>query len=612
MTASSNLSTKQRLAIVILLGTLVALHLALFGFASLVTDSGRDLANAWAVAQGGPYPFYGPELFGRWKLGPVWFWLLALPVKVTGSVTGTALFVGALAATKIVLAYFLGRRMLDARLGLLAAAFIALPGWTSVGTLVIAHPSVVESTMLATFLLALIAWQDRSYRAVLAACLMLSLALHSHPTTLLAAPAVGVAVWRVVVRERRAVRLFTCALIFSLPFLPALYAEAHSGWPQAQASLGYLSELNLSTRLAHLPQLSWALLTGGVWFAGHFLLTPEFPHFWWLAHAVLFGLAVLGGLRLMLTSEPSTPHRWLLTVLGGGAAAITFIALLRDTTPTWMAYSLAPFGVFVLALGWYGLISRRRGADKMVVMVCLACISVNLIQLNQRIALEGVGRILLPGSSIGNITASHAAPATYSPWLSVRQFDALAIEACAKPERIALHGELAMIFDFSQGVAARLHCGQHPLPRLGGREADNHLAGLSAALAAELGFDPQPRRYGHVLRIPSQILAPERGRDAEVDVLYRLERQAELNRTGDTVLTGQVTCMTGEMLVVTNLMPLVNPFVREVRSIHGTLTPRAQTLGATYFNCDNSELHWRVVTPDPSSSDVVVISKEPG
>ena len=149
------MSRSEHWAIVLLLAALVALHVALFPFATLVTDSGRDLANAYAVGHGGPYPEYGPGLFGRWKLGPVWFWLLALPLKLGASVTAAALFTGLLAAAKIPLAYGLGLRLLDARLGLLAALLIALPGWSSVGTLVLAHVSVVESALLATAWLAL-------------------------------------------------------------------------------------------------------------------------------------------------------------------------------------------------------------------------------------------------------------------------------------------------------------------------------------------------------------------------------------------------------------------------------------------------------------------------
>ena len=458
------------LATVLLLLLLVALHVALFGFATLVTDSGRDLANAWAIGHGGPYPAYGPSLFGHWKLGPVWFWILALPLRLSGSIVATAVFVGVLAAAKIPLAYALGRRLVDARLGLIAAALIALPGWDSVGTLVIAHTSVVESTMLATFWLALVAWQERRPALVLAASLMLALALHAHPTALLAAPAVALALWRTILAPRRWAWLAACAAAFVLLFLPALLAEMQGGWPQAAATLSYLDQSHPGARLTRLPQTLWALIAGGAWFATRFLLPAPAASLWWLAHSVLLGMAILGAVRLVLQRfDPTTTgiaaRSWFLVLVPGALAAVAFIVLLRDATPTWMVYSLAPFGIFLLALGWHGLLQRRRGAMWVIALLALASVGTNIGLLQQRIAWEKTGRVLLPGGSIGDITSWRTAASIYSPWLSVGQFDALAEEACALPGTLVLHGQLAMAFDFSQGVAARLHCPTGRLPR---------------------------------------------------------------------------------------------------------------------------------------------------
>lgn len=604
------------LATVLLLLVLMALHVALFGFATLVTDSGRDLANAWAVGHGGPYPVYGPGLFGHWKLGPVWFWILALPLRLSGNMVATAVFVGILAAAKIPLAYALGRRLVDARLGLIAAALIALPGWDSVGTLVIAHTSVVESAMLATLWLALLAWQERRPAPVLGASLMLALALHAHPTALLAAPAVAFALWRAVLAPRRWGWLAACIAAFVLPFLPALLAEMQSGWPQATATLSYLDQSHPGARLARLPQVLWALIAGGAWFAARFLLPAPAASLWWLAHGALLGVAMLGGVRLVLNRfdtgiAGAATRRWFLVLLPSTLAAVVFIVLLRDATPTWMVYSLAPFGVFLLALGWHGLLRDRRGAMWVIALLVLASIGTNIGLLQQRLAWEQAGRVLLPGGSIGDITSWRTAPTIYSPWLSVRQFDALAREACAVPGRLVLHGELAMAFDFSQGVAARLQCTPERLPRLGGRDGDRHLAGISAAFAQELGFAPDPHRYGHLLRVPRQVLAPEQGRLADVDVRYRLDRQAELDAGGDVERSGSTICGPDELLVLTNLMPLLNRFEHEVTEGSQPRTPQAATRIASYYACDGQPLHWRIRTPDPAAIDIVVVGLRP-
>ena len=609
------MSRSEHWAIVLLLAALVALHVALFPFATLVTDSGRDLANAYAVGHGGPYPEYGPGLFGRWKLGPVWFWLLALPLKLGASVTAAALFTGLLAAAKIPLAYGLGLRLLDARLGLLAALLIALPGWSSVGTLVLAHVSVVESALLATAWLALLAWQTRRAGPAVAACLVLALALHAHPTALIAAPAVVLALWRAVLVPRRWGWLAAGAIGFVLPFAPALLAEMRSGWPQAGASLEYLGQMQPGARLARLPALVWALVTGGVWFSARFLLPAPVAVAWSALAVLLLGAALLGGARIGAGRVPALAGAGLARgrlALGAGMAlaAVVFIALLRDATPVWMVYCLVPFGVFALALGLHGLLAGWRRAGVAIALLATATLGIDAALLQQRIAQDQAGRILLPGGSVGDITTPRRRPAAYSPWLAVWQFDALAAEACSLPGRLALHGELAMVFDFSQGVAAQLHCDASRLPRLGGRQADRHLAGVPAALARELDFAPEPLQWGHVLRVPRQVLAPERGREAAVDVQYRVDRQGALDAQGDSALSGQVQCQPGEVLVLTNLMPLVNRFALEVHAEGQEASPLARTMAASYYACTGAELAWRIRTPDPASADVVVIARQ--
>lgn len=592
------------------LALLAGLHLALFAFATLVTDSGRDLANAWAIGHGGPYPEYGPSLFGRWKLGPVWFYALALPLRLWGSVTAAAIFTGAIAALKIPLAFLVGRRMLDARLGLLMALAISLPGWSSVGTLVIAHTSVVETAVLATFWLALAAWQDRRPVLLALGAGALALALHAHPTALIAAPALLPAAWRALRTRAHWPWLALGAVLFVLPFVPAMLAEMRAGWPQAAASLGYLQEADSAARLARLPQIAWALLTGGAWFGGRFLL-PLPAALVWLLHGLLLLVAAGGAVLLLSTASGEAARRarrWLLALGGYAVFALLFLAILRDATPSWMTYALAPPGAALLALGGWGLLHDRAHRDAALAALSLAAVAAAALALAQRIGLEAEGRILLPGASVGDVAASRALPAQFSPWLSVRQFDALAREACAEAEPVTLHGELAAVFDFSQGVAARLHCTPHNLPQLGGAAGSHHLAGVPAGLARELGFEIGTVRFGQVLRAPLRSLTRD-GRLAEVDVRYRPERQAPFDAAGDRVLEGRAVCPEGALLVLTNLTPLLNRAQIEVWIDGQPATALADTRIARYYDCGGGEVAWRVRTPDPAAFDAVLLAR---
>jgi hypothetical protein len=599
-----------RAGVAAVLALLFVLHLALFAFATLVTDSGRDLANAWAIGHGGPYPEYGPSLFGRWKLGPVWFYALALPLRVFGSVTAAALFTGALAALKIPLAFLVGRRLVDARLGLLAALAISLPGWGSVGTLVIAHTSAVETGVLATIWLALVAWQDRRPAFFALACLALALALHAHPTALVAAPALLPALWQALRTPGARRWILVGSALFALPFLPALLAEMRAGWPQATASLNYMQEADPIARLARVPAVAWALVAGGAGFGGRFLLSVPAALVWML-HGLALLAAASGAIRLLRVGPQDETarraRRGLLLLAAGAPCAIAFIALLRDATPTWMTYALAPFGAGLLALGAWGLIHDRVRRDAALGALALLVAGTGALGLSQRAALESTGRILLPSGRIGDITASGAA-AQYSPWLSVRQFDALAARSCAGTEPLALHGELAAVFDFSQGVAARLHCPSDRLPTLGGSAGARHLAGVAMGVASDLGLVPTPVAHGYVLRTPLRVLT-EQARVAEVDVRYRPERQAAFDAAGDQVLEGRAPCPPDALLAITNLTPMVNRARFEVWIDGDPVVPLADTRLTRYYACSGGELAWRVHTPDPASIDAVLLSR---
>lgn len=606
-------SSWPRPGIAVLLALLFLLHAALYPFASLVTDSGRDFANAWAVGHGGPYPAYGPALFGTWKLGPVWFWLLALPLRLFGSITAAAIFIGLLAAAKIPLAWAIGRRLADARMGLMAALLMAVPGWDSVSALLLGHVNVLQSAMLACLWLALWAWQSHRVSLLALASLMLALALHAHPTALLIAPALLPPLWRCVLKPRQWGGLLLCALAFALPFLPALWQEARSGWPQVGATAHYLEQAAPLQRLARLPQLLPALLSGGAWFNAQFLLPPTLRGLWPLLHGLLLLSATLGLLRLLAwrrgLPDAAPARRTVVLLLAISLAAVVFIALLRDVTPVWMVYALAPPGVACLSLGLWGLLCGQRQARLALTLLTLSVLALDALLLQQRIALQNHGRIELPGAHIGDVASARDDVETrFSPWLAAWQFDALARWLCRQDAApIALHADLAVLFDFSQGVAARLHCPPGALPRLGGRAAARHLAGLPTALARQLGYPATNMPFGHVLLEPEQVLAPAQGRAAEVDVRYRVERQAALDGGGLKHDQGTLDCRPGQHLAVTNLMPLLNRLDLDVEQHGRKLAPVASTMSTRYYACDGGRLHWRIATPDPAAADLLLL-----
>lgn len=591
--------------VVLALLLLFALHVSLFPFATLVSDSGRDLANAWAIAHGGPYPAYGPELFQTWKLGPAWFWWLALPLKLGGGVAGAALFAGAISAAKIPLAFALGARLRDQRLGLLVAAFAAWPGWNGVSAMLVLHTAVVEAGIFATLLFALRAWQRRCAVDSMLAAGVLVLSLHAHPTTLIAAPAVAAGVMRAAWPGpsglHRLWLLAACALVFALPFLPAVWAEMQAGWPQFGGSRDYLAASDFMRRLARLPTVLWALLAGDAAF-GRDVLLATLP---WLGMAdvglrfLMLAGAALGILSALLRREVlplGTGVAWL--------AAVAFIVVLRDTTPVWMTYAQAPLLALALATGWNSL--RLPGSVFALILVAAMFQAGTLCD---RIATAHAGQKLLSGAAIADIVQPTQPAPPASPWLSSFAHGELANWLC-EGEAIALHGELAVAFDFGQGVAVANACeGAIAAPRLGGATATRHLAGIPLAALespefAQLKLQPEQSAFGYGLFTPGAALHPSEGRVIEPDPIYRLERHRQINAGGSQGIELAVGCPPDAVLVVTNLMPMLNPMAAALESEGVPVEVAAEQFASWYFRCDGAPLKLRIDTPDPASADV--------
>src|SRR5688572_11792829 len=92
----------------------------------LSADSVRDLSIAWQLHAHGDWPAQGPDIFSRYTLGPIWFWLLAALMSLGLTVAQLVLLVGAIASFKFPLIYLLARRLGGEIAGLVAACLLAL------------------------------------------------------------------------------------------------------------------------------------------------------------------------------------------------------------------------------------------------------------------------------------------------------------------------------------------------------------------------------------------------------------------------------------------------------------------------------------------------------
>jgi len=591
---------------------LTLLAAAMGPLAALIIDSGRDLASAYAVAQGLEFPAYGPGLFGTWKPGPVWFYLLAVPLAVTGSIGATAGFAGLLAAMKIPLAFALGRRARGVAAGLAFAACVALPGWSTLGQLVLSHTMLVEAGVLATLLLAWLAGTRASGLLLACAALLLALAVHAHPTALVAAPAVAWAAWRVL-RERPVGRaggssrgwawLALAAAAFVLPFAPALVAEARSGWPQLAGTAAYAMGGDYLARLDRFDEVLRGATFGQAAFVRDFLLARWAP-LGWLAWTL--GLAVTFA-ALVGAAVAVARDRLVAAVFALAGAGWLFVLLLRDATPAWMVYALAPLDAALLALGWVALFPARWKLPAARAIAGLAIVA-SAGLLAERLLVVRDGTQYLPTASVADIAVPPARDPPVRFWMPAPAHDALFARACGLPGAVSLHGDLAAALHFGQGVAAALHC--PPGQAAFGGQAPRTLAGVPRTLARDLGIAGEPTAWGFVLATPVRVVHPAQPRPYATHTRYLLDDYLpRVGRDAPARVSVHTACAPDDVLAITDLVPGLNePF--EARFRHTPAPLLGQTIATRYFACP-PEAQWslEVIALDADAVGIAVLRR---
>lgn len=640
-------------ALLVLALTLAAAAMA--PLAALIVDSGRDLATAYAIAQGNEFPVYGPSLFGIWRPGPVWFYLLAVPLALFGSVTAAAVFAGVLAAMKIPLAWSLGRRATGPAAGLAFAAFMALPGWTTLAQLVLSHTMLVEAAVLATLWLAYSAGTRHSALLAALAAGMQALAIHAHPTALVAAPAVAWAVWVAIVRPSDATTgshaagigttpdevatsgagrasnagtparshaasrspprlrwgwLAIAGLLFLLPFLPALGAEMRSGFPQLTGSATYLGSGDYLMRLDRIDDVLRGALLGQAEFVRDFLLA-RWP---WLGGFVFGGSLLAAAIGAIGVIVGMTRDRRLPGLLVLAAFAWLLVLLLRDATPAWMVYAPMTTLAALLAAGWSWSWSARWREPAARGLALFALVASGAL-VASRLATVREGEQYLPTASVGDIALAPQRDLPRRFWLPVYAHDAALRRFCAAPGEVSLQGELAVALHFGQGVAADLHC-RHDggAPRIGfGGQPPRALVGVPRLLAGELGIVGEATAWGYVLATPVRVVHPAARVPFATHTRYLVDDyRTRVGRT-PAVVRVDTACNPDELIVVTHLLPgLDAPFA--LREGSDPLPEmRGETIAGRYFACPASGyVGFEIATLDANAVGVALVRRHPG
>ena len=578
-----------------------------YAAATPLADAARDLIEAWRIVDAGEWPLRGPRISELAHLGPAWFYLLALPMALTGSVSATLLLVGLLAALKFPLAFACGRRLLGARFGLLFALALAVPGWSLLAGVLVTHTSLVEAAVLAVLYCALRLAAGDGRHWWIALGLAVGAALHAHPSTLVLAPLLLALLPRRRWSAREAGALLLGVLAAALWFAPMLWAEWQDGLLPLREGLARYAAGAESTALNEAG--GWRLLAGLLVGAPYFLLVHMAGALdgvlMALAYAVV-AVATLAGVRRVASEGPLRQVAlFALTALALGTLGLL---ALRGTTRFYMVLMLAPALALLPALALEAL---ARGGRRRVVAVAAGAALLLALLANARVlqrAEHGAMRFsALAAHDIRQWDAPAADAATFPAWHQ----DRLGAQVCAEDGVQVLHGALAVLFDSALALPVRLRCGAVERLGVGGGAAvaaATHRLGLTPALLHALG--QRDADWSSALRLaPDAVVAAAQPLPVPAGDTHPA-RPLGLGDPRDHAL--QMRAPADAVLLIGQLFALYGGETLAVRADGTDMTPVLRNASVVAYRCDAcaGDVQWELLlrTGFPERIDVVLWS----
>lgn len=488
-----------------------AMHVYATPQAGLFPDVWRDLYWALAIVDGKHLPLSGPPIYELFELGPWWYYVLALPIRLTGRIEAALVLVQALAALKYWLAWRIGSRLLDARMGLAFAGSLAVAGWSTIPLVFATHSALSETAILCLAWATWRCWRQPSAGNSVLLGLAASFCLHAHPTTLLH---VGTAFLVLLLHGGGSVRHLLTAAAICVASLAPPWFDASPVHHDHRPIVDYVARDIGTDAWRRVPMLGKSLVVNGAW-NGFMLLTPwRLPgiHQAWLAYCLCLATAI-GGFLWLRSPRFAGIRRLALAATLFFVVQVVFLVLVRPVTPMWMVSPLLPALALVLALGWYGWFQHDRGG--------IAGIGVAAFLLYLALALAPFAYFLKPHPSYRYLPDANPfgdAVQTGDRYVSVKNRSASSLLRDLRQlggilcEDAVLHGSLSETMEHALGVPVRDACGKWPDLRFGGREGPvRHLAGMFLADAGSAGLEPDRRVGPMALYSDVRPIAPLRG-----------------------------------------------------------------------------------------------------
>jgi len=590
-----------------------ALHVRAGLLSGGLPDFWRDMYWGTAIAYGERFPLTGPPINQVLELGPWWFYVLAVPLRLFHSVAVASAFMQLLAALKYVLAWRLGARAVDARFGFVLTVCTAVAGWSTAAFWFPSHPALVETTVL---LLAFVFWRCWKSLTVVGAILYglaASACFHAHPTTATYIVVGGFALLYRYRSMRAAALLALAGTIFLASLLPPFLDPSVpiAGGPKP---LGSYTSNEIAVNFARrVPGLWLGIWINGAWM-GFTAMTKwrlGVIHLAWGVYCVLLGFAAVGVSRL------EREHRWLRKWFLGAFVYVlmqlVFLAVIRNFTPIWMVSSCLPPVTLCLAIGWYGWLStnprplRALGIGAFAVYGFLVLVPFLLFQRDIQQMRE------LTANTLYNIDERADGYSTNAvPFTSVRDMDALAPALCTP---LALHGRLGAAIENAYAVPEWNACGRWPEFVFSGAGDDRpHLVGIPTRAATATGIAPD-RVVGHMALYRNvRVIAPAAG--VPLSPLQRMQVSPVRAESAPQPLAYEFDATARDVIVLTQRFTFSGVKVRSAE-VNGLAATLLHTDGKAWiYGCvacaKADRAHWRLALEGVEANlDLVLVQAPP-
>jgi hypothetical protein len=588
------------------LAALCGLLLLRVPYAASHMDLARDMWVTWRLLQGQAFPLEGPVLNGMIHLGPVWYYILAVLLLLGRSWFGTMLLLGLLASLQIPLAYLLGKELHSRRAGMLWAVGLVVPSWTTYSWMLPLHPILSPLFLLAFVLCCLRYWRSGARKYFYGMALAFTLALHAHPSNIGCAW-IGLFVVLRARHPRVTWRDFALAALLVLaPLLPFFYADAQRGFEDFRKSFAFAANPEATGSLANLPSLFLAIVYGGT----RYLFDPLSglsAHAAQAAACVIALGGVGGGVGVFFALRDRRTRAATLFVIGSMLVVLATVAVMRSFVPYYMTTAARVLLAGLVAIGLSALGENGVARALRTAVACsavLACIVTTYG--NARFQSRGAW----PFAWVPMFDVAHA-PETVTPLLLTPAYamDTSGRFLCAEPNP-SIHGSYGNQLIHNYAMDMRLSCGRSDVHVGGDESGRSHWLGLSRAMLAQSGVQPQ-------LRVgPIGLLRPRRIVSSNPPLLQAAEPRypAYLPRT-ETMTTRQlsVPLQAGEHLAISNLAFAFNVEPRFTVSAAGkTLAPVARDRVAEIYACPDCApgqsvlLQVQISSADHFDIDIVV------